>query len=74
MKAANTKPEDDVMDLTSTEKAEEFQYEDFFREQIDKKKRDHSYRVFKKVNRLAGNFPCAKEYTHGDKDIIVWCS
>ncbi|XP_035233042.1 5-aminolevulinate synthase, erythroid-specific, mitochondrial-like isoform X1 [Stegodyphus dumicola] len=74
MKAANTKPEGDVIDLTSTEKPEEFQYEDFFREQIAKKKRDHSYRVFKKVNRLAHNFPCAKEYTHGDKDIIVWCS
>ena len=49
-------------------------YEEYFREQIAKKKRDHSYRVFKKVNRLADNFPCAEEYTAEGKEIIVWCS
>lgn len=53
-----------------------FAYEDFFHEQIMKKKKDHSYRVFKKVNRLAGAglFPTAKEYSWGERPITVWCS
>lgn len=53
-----------------------FAYEDFFHEQIMKKKKDHSYRVFKKVNRLAGEgqFPTAKEYSWGERPITVWCS
>lgn len=49
-------------------------YEDFFQEQIVKKKRDHSYRVFKKVNRLAQEFPWAYEYSYGENSIQVWCS
>ena len=52
----------------------EFQYADFFKEQILKKKMDHSYRVFKKVNRNAENFPTATEYTWGKRPIQVWCS
>lgn len=53
-----------------------FAYEDFFHEQIMKKKKDHSYRVFKKVNRLAGTgqFPTAREYSWGEQPITVWCS
>lgn len=53
-----------------------FAYEDFFHEQIMKKKQDHSYRVFKKVNRLAGagQFPTAREYSWGERPITVWCS
>jgi len=54
-----------------------FQYEKFFKEQIMKKKQDHSYRVFKKVNRLAGPglFPHAFEYSgEKQKPITVWCS
>ncbi|XP_043257133.1 5-aminolevulinate synthase, erythroid-specific, mitochondrial isoform X1 [Colletes gigas] len=51
-----------------------FPYEEFFDEQIMKKKKDHSYRVFKKVNRLAENFPSAMEYTREPKPITVWCS
>ena len=39
-----------------------FGYEDFFKEQIMKKKLDHTYRVFKKVNRNAEKFPAAKEF------------
>jgi hypothetical protein len=37
-----------------------FQYESFFEEQIQKKKMDHSYRIFKKVNRSAQDFPAAR--------------
>lgn len=53
-----------------------FQYEEFFHEQIMRKKKDHSYRVFKKVNRLAeeGKFPRALEYSWGERPITVWCS
>lgn len=67
----------DVIDLTTPERSEEkFPYEQFFRQQITKKKMDHSYRIFKKVNRLAGpgQFPAAKEYSWGEKAIVVWCS
>lgn len=63
---------DDVRNMNST-----FQYEQFFNEQILKKKRDHSYRVFKRVNRLAGDglFPHALDYSNNDeRPITVWCS
>lgn len=39
-----------------------------------KKKKDHSYRVFKKVARDAKNFPYANEFSDGKKEIKVWCS
>ena len=52
-----------------------FNYEKFFEEQIEKKKEDHSYRVFKKVLRKGNKFPWAEEYTDSEKkDITVWCS
>ena len=37
-----------------------FGYESFFQAEIKKKKDDHSYRIFKKVNRTAGTFPYAR--------------
>lgn len=54
----------------------EFPYENFFHQQIMKKKKDHSYRIFKKVNRLAGpgQFPHAVEYSWGERPVTVWCS
>lgn len=51
-----------------------FPYEDFFHDQISKKKQDRSYRVFKRVLRNADSFPFAKEFSWGEKDITVWCS
>ncbi|XP_050426463.1 5-aminolevulinate synthase, erythroid-specific, mitochondrial isoform X2 [Adelges cooleyi] len=51
-----------------------YNYEKFFHEQIMRKKMDHSYRVFKKVNRSALNFPFAVEYTGKEKPVTVWCS
>lgn len=53
-----------------------FAYDQFFHDQIMRKKKDHSYRIFRKVNRLAGpgQFPNAMEYTFGEKPITVWCS
>merc|ERR1712004_76323 len=35
---------------------------------------DHSYRVFKKVSRDAANFPAAREFSWGKKEITIWCS
>ncbi|KAK9508675.1 hypothetical protein O3M35_006176 [Rhynocoris fuscipes] len=55
-------------------KEEVFEYDQFFREQIMKKKKDHSYRVFKKVSRNATDFPNAIESSWGDKPITVWCA
>lgn len=52
-------------------------YDRHFEALIRKKKADHSYRIFKKVNRLAGvdKFPKALEYSTGaEKEITVWCS
>lgn len=53
-----------------------FPYDQFFHQQIIKKKKEHSYRIFKKVNRLAGpgEFPTALEYSWGEKPITVYCS
>lgn len=51
-----------------------FKYENFFKAEIQKKKDDHSYRVFKKVNRNAATFPHAREHSWGEKEITVWCS
>lgn len=67
----------DVSDLVEdipTERA--FEYDNFFHDQIQRKKQDHSYRVFKRVSRLAGpgEFPKAMEYSWGEKPITVWCS
>lgn len=80
IKQASPAMEEDVISLGNTEKSTEkkddqhFPYEEFFHEQIMKKKMDHSYRIFKKVNRLAGEFPAAMEYSWGAKPITVWCS
>ena len=48
-----------------------FEYESFFAGEIEKKKMDHSYRVFKKVSRDAANFPAAREFSWGKKEITV---
>uniref|UniRef100_A0A1I8JJ18 5-aminolevulinate synthase n=2 Tax=Macrostomum lignano TaxID=282301 RepID=A0A1I8JJ18_9PLAT len=42
--------------------------------QLQRKRDDHSYRVFRKVNRRGPSFPLAEEHTGGRKDITVWCS
>ncbi|XP_075218450.1 5-aminolevulinate synthase isoform X5 [Lycorma delicatula] len=53
---------------------ETFNYDKFFYEQIMRKKKDHSYRVFKKVNRLASKFPTGLEFTGSEKPVTVWCA
>jgi hypothetical protein len=56
-----------------------FEYNTFFDEKIQSKKRDNSYRIFKRVQRKSGLFPKAEEKKnlHDDIDsrtITVWCS
>jgi 5-aminolevulinate synthase len=63
-----------LQDIPIRESQSQFAYEDFFHEQIMKKKRDHSYRIFKKVNRLAGPGLFPKGLESGENPITVWCS
>lgn len=54
-----------------------FQYDDFFEKKIVEKKNDHTYRVFKTVNRLATEFPMADDFTgslEDKREVSVWCS
>ncbi|XP_001507363.1 5-aminolevulinate synthase, nonspecific, mitochondrial [Ornithorhynchus anatinus] len=54
-----------------------FQYDRFFERKIEEKKNDHTYRVFKTVNRRAHIFPMADDYTDSlttKKQVSVWCS
>lgn len=54
-----------------------FKYDGFFEKKIDEKKTDHTYRVFKTVNRRADVFPMADDYSDSvsvKKEVFVWCS
>ncbi|XP_008318820.1 5-aminolevulinate synthase, non-specific, mitochondrial isoform X2 [Cynoglossus semilaevis] len=58
-------------------KVSPFQYDDFFEKKIEEKKSDHTYRVFKTVNRLAQVFPMADDFTASladKREVSVWCS
>uniref|UniRef100_F6Z7S6 5-aminolevulinate synthase n=1 Tax=Callithrix jacchus TaxID=9483 RepID=F6Z7S6_CALJA len=54
-----------------------FSYDQFFRDKITEKKQDHTYRVFKTVNRWADAYPFAQHFSEASvasKDVSVWCS
>ncbi|XP_041836480.1 5-aminolevulinate synthase, nonspecific, mitochondrial [Melanotaenia boesemani] len=54
-----------------------FQYDSFFEKKIEEKKSDHTYRVFKTVNRRATEFPMADDFTgslEDKREVSVWCS
>ncbi|XP_018420948.1 PREDICTED: 5-aminolevulinate synthase, nonspecific, mitochondrial isoform X3 [Nanorana parkeri] len=54
-----------------------FHYDKFFEKKIEEKKNDHTYRVFKTVNRRAQVFPMADDYSEtltSKKTVSVWCS
>ncbi|XP_069547014.1 5-aminolevulinate synthase, non-specific, mitochondrial [Brachyistius frenatus] len=58
-------------------KMSRFHYDDFFEKKIVEKKSDHTYRVFKTVNRLASEFPMADDFTGSldeKRGVSVWCS
>lgn len=58
-----------------TDRSRLFDYEAFYEEKLNAKRTDASYRVFKKVCRLAEQFPSAIEHSSAvHKDITVWCS
>lgn len=64
---------------TKIEGEHPFLYDTFFHDKIEAKKRDNSYRVFKRVERKSGLFPQASEKKSLDHDtesrtITVWCS
>lgn len=52
-----------------------YSYEKFFNQQISAKKKDYSYRVFRKVSRLAaeGVYPAALEGPD-NRQVTVWCA
>ncbi|XP_034552302.1 5-aminolevulinate synthase, erythroid-specific, mitochondrial isoform X2 [Notolabrus celidotus] len=54
-----------------------YNYDDFFMEKIAEKRKDHTYRVFKTVNRSAEVFPFADDYSISGREgspVSVWCS
>jgi len=54
-----------------------FDYDGLMEEKIADKVKDHSYRVFKKVNRRADKFPLAEDHSSGSANpelIMNWCS
>uniref|UniRef100_A0ABM5FPZ3 5-aminolevulinate synthase n=1 Tax=Pogona vitticeps TaxID=103695 RepID=A0ABM5FPZ3_9SAUR len=54
-----------------------FDYDEFFEAKIRAKKQDHTYRVFKTVNRRADAYPFAEDYSASmveSREVSVWCS
>uniref|UniRef100_A0A8D0KKE8 5-aminolevulinate synthase n=1 Tax=Salvator merianae TaxID=96440 RepID=A0A8D0KKE8_SALMN len=54
-----------------------FDYDEFFKTKIQAKKLDHSYRIFKTVNRRADAYPFAEDYSCSQaeaREVSVWCS
>ncbi|XP_061470068.1 5-aminolevulinate synthase, erythroid-specific, mitochondrial isoform X1 [Rhineura floridana] len=54
-----------------------FDYDEFFEGKIQVKKQDHTYRVFKTVNRQADAYPFAEDYSGSQAEpckVSVWCS
>ncbi|KAJ3389543.1 mitochondrial 5-aminolevulinate synthase [Chytriomyces hyalinus] len=49
-----------------------FNYDDFFKEQLERKHKDKSYRYFNNINRLAQLYPMA--HTGTGEHVTVWCS
>lgn len=61
----------------SRQSAVTFQYDKFFERKIADKKMDHTYRVFKMVNRSARSFPMADSHSdsaQASREVSVWCS
>lgn len=50
-----------------------FDYEGFYKSELDKKHGDKTYRYFNNINRLAKEFPKA-HMTTKDEKVTVWCS
>jgi len=74
--AAEEKVAQEIHHVSDEKNLNQFEYDAHFNEMIDAKKKDHSYRVFRKVNRQAKSFPMADDYSFSDvpKKVTVWCS
>lgn len=55
------------------ESTDEFNYEHFYATELEKKRRDDSYRYFNNINRLAARFPVAHTAKVSD-EVEVWCA
>jgi len=73
-KRANTS--DKCMEDSSSSAAPLFHYDTFFDAKIEEKKRDGSYRYFKRVMRDANSFPVVHEQTRDGalRERTIWCS
>jgi 5-aminolevulinate synthase len=71
--AVNSKS--DTSDYTSNEE-KQFNYENYFNNKIESKKKDGSYRYFKKITRHAKPFPLVQETNEVEekKQVTIWCS
>ena len=49
-------------------------YEKVFSEAVDAVRGENHYRVFANLQRLAGEFPYARNHGPGKKQVVVWCS
>lgn len=58
---------------TSQEQQQPFSYEGFYKQMLDKKHNDKSYRYFNNINRLAKKFPMAHLARPTD-EVTVWCA
>ncbi|CAN6600119.1 5-aminolevulinate synthase, mitochondrial [Trichomonascus vanleenenianus] len=50
-----------------------FRYETMYQQELDRKRKDKSYRYFNNINRLAKDFPKAHRQVEKDK-VTVWCA
>ncbi|KAF3860670.1 hypothetical protein F7725_000925 [Dissostichus mawsoni] len=77
VREARMELQEDVQEMHSVRTAITFQYDKYFEKKIEGKKKDHTYRVFKTVNRLASSFPMADDFSesvYARRDVSVWCS
>ena len=49
-------------------------YEEIFAKAVDTVRGENRYRVFANLQRLAGEFPYARNHGRGPKRVVVWCS
>lgn len=49
-------------------------YEKRFADAVDGVRRENRYRVFAHLERIAGDFPFARNHGPGPKRVVVWCS
>ncbi|KAH7916783.1 pyridoxal phosphate-dependent transferase [Hygrophoropsis aurantiaca] len=65
-----TKP---AQTVPAAEPAHAFSYDSFYTAELDKKRKDQSYRYFNNINRLAAKFPVAHTASVTDH-VQVWCA